>query len=543
VKRALPKLVGLGLSIAIALGTLAPCPAAVKNVILMIADGSGFNAWNAASMYQGRWDSAKNQSRQVYDQPGWTRLACCTFPLTMSKVPTKTGAQDAKLIYDPAQAWDKEKPYEWLKSTYTDSAAAATALSTGKKSYNHAINWSDLDQPLKPTLSEAAKAAGKRVGVITTVEWSHATPASLSNAHEAQRDEYSSIARQMVEGGVMDVIMGAGNPDFDNNGRPVKRKDPAQVKEAAAKAKEAAAKAAASKPAPASTNGSAKNVAATTKKEADKEDEDKDPYKYVGGIEAWKAIEAARAKADGTYRGFRPVSTKAEFEALLTGPAPAKVLGTAQVYTTLQQARAGAKTDDPAGDTPLSAGLPDLALMSRAALRVLDNKPHGFFLMIEGGAVDWANHRNQPGRMIQEQIDFVQAVEAVVQWVEANSNWDETLLILTADHETGLLWGPKSDEVPFDGIVDNGAGKMPGLKYHLKTHSNSLVPLYARGPGSEALAKRPAGKDPVRGPYVDNTTVAQVLQSAVGGAAASKKAPAAPAGNAPRKRARLPLRQ
>jgi alkaline phosphatase len=450
-----------------------PSHAEVKNVILMIADGSGFNAWNAASMYQGKWDQAAKKSRQVYDGPGWVSLACCTFSLNMSKTATKTGAQDPAMIYDPAKAWDPKDGYEWLKSHYTDSAAAASALSTGHKTYNHAINWSDLDTPLTPTMSEAAKSNGKSAGVITTVPWSHATPAGLSNAHSAERDAYGEIARQMVEEGVMDVIMGGGNPDFDANGQPFKA-------------------------------GSKKGAKAKS-----------DNYKYVGGAEVWKAIETARSQPGGTYKGFRPVSTKAEFEALLKGPTPNKVLGTVQVAETLQQSRDGKETSDPAKDTPLNAGLPDLALMAKGALRVLANNPKGFFLLVEGGAVDWANHKNQPGRMIQEQSDYVHAVEAVVEWVNTNSSWDETLVILTADHETGLLWGPESDTKPFDPIVDNGPGRMPGLKYHVKTHTNSLVPVYARGKGSELLAGFVAGKDPVRGPYVDNTMVAKLLLNAV----------------------------
>ena len=93
---------------------------------------------------------------------------------------------------------------------------------------------------------------------------------------------------------------------------------------------------------------------------------------------------------------------------------------------------------------PLNRNVPTLATMSKAAINCLDNNPKGFYLMIEGGAVDWANHANQPDRMIEEQIDFVEAVEAVVAWIESHGGWDETLLILTADHECGLLWGPNS---------------------------------------------------------------------------------------------------
>ena len=270
--------------------------ATVKNVILMVADGAGFHAWDATSMYQGRWDAGAGRSTQVYDGPGWVKYGCSTYPLNSSTAPTGSGVQDKNLVYDAAKAWDREKPYTWLSATYTDSAAAATALSTGTKTYNNAINWSDRKEPLQPTMSEAAKAAGKSAGVVTSVQWSHATPAGLSNAHNVDRDNYVEIANAMLAGEVMDVIMGGGNPDFDNNGVAVK------------KAKE---------------------------------------FKYVGGPETWKAIEAARATADGTYQGFRPVSTKAEFEALTSGPTLRRVVGTAQVATTLQQARRATKTEDP----------------------------------------------------------------------------------------------------------------------------------------------------------------------------------------------------
>lgn len=436
----------------------------VRNVILMAADGAGYNTWDAASMVQGRWDTASGRSTQVYDGPGWVKYGCSTYPLNLAKVPGGSGCQDPEIVYDPVRAWDRDSSHTWLMKTYTDSAAAATALSTGVKTYNNAINWSDKDNPIRPTLSEAAKAAGKSVGLVTTVQWSHATPAGLSNAHNRDRDNYAEIANEMLDGDVLDVIMGAGNPDFDNDGEPLKRVG---------------------------------------------------DCKFVGGPETWKTIEAARASPDGTYRSFRPISTTAEFESLISGPAPSRVLGTARVGTTLQQARRRAAGDHPDQDSPLNTGVPSLATMVRGALNVLDDNPQGLFLAVEGGAVDWAAHKNNADRMIEEQVDFVRAVEAVVDWVQANSNWDETLLIITSDHETGLLWGPQSDTVPFDPIVDQGPGRLPQMRFNSKNHTNSLVPVYARGAGSDKLAMFVVGDDPVRGPYVDNTGAAQVLLHAV----------------------------
>ncbi len=82
--------------------------------------------------------------------------------------------------------------------------------------------------------------------------------------------------------------------------------------------------------------------------------------------------------------------------------------------------------------------------MTKAALNVLDDDPNGFFIMIEGGAVDWAAHANQSGRLIEEMNDFNKSIEAVIRWIDTNSNWNETLVIITADHETGHLTGPGS---------------------------------------------------------------------------------------------------
>lgn len=460
--------------------------AGTKNVILMITDGGGFNIWNATSMYQGKWDAKKGQSNQFYDGPDWIRLAASTYPLDRSKKPTGKNVQDPAVVYDPARAWDEKGGYDWLRTTYTDSAAAATALSTGLKTFNNALNWSDLDKPISPTICEAAKKAGRSVGVITSVEWSHATPAGLSMAHNRERDNYAEIATEMMESPTMDVIMGAGNPDFDANGKPMRGQK---------------------------------------------------QYKYVGGAEAWKAIEAARATPDGQYKGFRPISTKEEFEKMTSGHTPKRVLGTAQVATTLQQARGeapakpkskGAKgegkdaakedymaDDGPAPPCPRLTTVPSLATMSKAALHVLEKNPKGLFLMIEGGAVDWAGHKNQADRMIEEQADFLEAVQAVVAWVDARHGWKDTVVILTADHETGLIWGPECDKKPFQPLVDQGPGKIPGMKFLSKGHSNSLVPVFAKGAGSERLKPLAVKKDPKRGPYLDNTDIARVMHSLV----------------------------
>ena len=520
------RMVTRGLLAAAMAAALAQPASAAKNVIIMVSDGAGFNTWRATDMYQGKL------GKQVFDGQEWVKLAVCTYPLNQSPRPKGTGIQDPSLVYDPAKAWsaapavetvplvsaekeaavvekeDKEdtapdkkagpakkaaengpdkpaesapkKPvpakqvktfagYVWLKKTFTDSAASATAMATGVKTYNNSINWSDDNRPLTGrTLAEIAKAAGKNAGVITTVPISHATPAGFGGAHSVTRNNYKGIANEMLESTYLDVIMGAGHPEFDDNGLP----------------------------------------------RATKRD-----YRYVGGEETW-----AKLKSGSHPAGWKLVETKADFEALAAGPAPRKVLGVAQAATTLQEKRKGDEKQ-PFG-RPANGNVPTLTTLTKAAIHCLDANPQGFYLMIEGGAVDWANHSRKAPRMVEEQIDFVQAVEAVVQWVNTHSRWDETLVILTADHETGLIWGPDSETVAYQPIVDGGPGRLPDLKYNHKAHTNSLVPLFARGPGAERFAGLTVGLDMtaaakwgISGRYLENTGIFTVANTECGGSA------------------------
>jgi alkaline phosphatase len=93
----------------------------------------------------------------------------------------------------------------------TDSAAAATAFSTGYKSFNGAIGV-DAQGRARPTLLEDARRAGKATGLVTTSQVTDATPAAYA-AHVSDRAEQSEIARQYLERSKPDVILGGGE-DF-----------------------------------------------------------------------------------------------------------------------------------------------------------------------------------------------------------------------------------------------------------------------------------------------------------------------------------------
>ena len=146
--------------------------------------------------------------------------------------------------------------------------------------------------------------------------------------------------------------------------------------------------------------------------------------------------------------------------------------------------------------------------MTGGALNVLDNNSKGFFVMIEGGATDWDSHESQKGRLIDEMTGFFDAVNTVVSWVEKNSNWNETMLIITGDHETGLLWGEK----PFIPLTDRGKGDLPVMNFFSDNHSNSLVPFYAKGAGIELYQNFADERDSVRGPFIQNSEISQLIR-------------------------------
>lgn len=448
--------------IALALLALATPAIPAKNVILMIADGCGYNSYAAGAMADGRL------GKEIFNGRGWTQAAMSTYPLRLPEKPSGEGTQDPNLVYDSAKAWDGFAGYKWLMDTPTDSGASATVYSTGQKTYRHAICWSDLDRPMSNAY-DVFSMAGKSVGVVTSVEWSDATPAAMI-AHNRNRDNHTEIAHEMLDLSKAAVVMGACHPWYDGAGRRLSKMGDAS---------------------------------------------------WVGG--------EAFTRPMSTYHGLRVIETKADFEALASGKLDMqglnRLVGTAQVGGGLQINRdtrdwnGDGKVDSadnkiaPLNGDPKNKTVPDLGTMALGALRLLDSNKKGFFLMVEGGAVDHANHFNWPARSVEEAIDFFRAVEKVSGWVERHGGWKQNLVIVTADHECGFVLGPKSDQVPFDAIVNRGKGVTPGIRHNSTGHTNSLIPVFARGPGAETLLSSATKSDPIRGAYLDNTDIGKLIRA------------------------------
>jgi len=119
-------------------------------------------------------------------------------------------------------------------------------------------------------------------------------------------------------------------------------------------------------------------------------------------------------------------------------------------------------------ETKWQGNLPHLTQMTETALAILDNDPDGFFLMVEGGKIDWAGHDNNLANMLGETVEFANSVQKILDWAK---NKKATLLIVTADHETGGL----------KVLKNNGKGKFPDVSWSSKDHTAAEVPVYTRG--------------------------------------------------------------
>lgn len=406
------------------------------NIIIMIADGGGYNQFLASNYY-----TYGESVSDIYER----------FPVSfpVCTAPAQSGKFKSDIGLSWNTAYNSGKIYSdslWRTIGVTGSAAAATAMATGRKTYNGSIGTDVYFKPMM-SITEKAEELGKSTGVVTTVPFSHATPAAFV-AHNILRSNYEEIAREMIESKV-DIIFGCGNPDYDNSGNKSDKKD----------------------------------------------------YKFVGGENYWKSF------ISGDNSGRKLITSKQAFLDLMNNPTQSKLLGLPEVYTTLQEDRGVDKTAIPY-KIPLNTNIPNLKEMSIAALNSLNLNKNGFFLMIEGGAIDWASHSNYKGRMIEEQIDFNNAVKAVYDWIEKNSNWNETLLIITADHETGYISGLNGFNSE---IINNGKGKLPTFQFNSIHHTNVLVPLYAKGIGADLFDDYADEVDSLRGYYIQNSEIGQIM--------------------------------
>lgn len=131
--------------------------------------------------------------------------------------------------------------------------------------------------------------------------------------------------------------------------------------------------------------------------------------------------------------------------------------------------------------------LPHLSEMARVALQILETDPDGFFLMIEGGRIDHAGHENDIERLGPEVAEFDRAVQVALEWAKGRG---DTLILVTADHETGGLKLPRAYKGEWP----------PPARWQHEDHTSTPVALYAQGPNAQLVREG-----------LDNTDVFRIL--------------------------------
>lgn len=270
----------------------------------------------------------------------------------------------------------------------TDSAAAATAMATGVKTYNGRIAYKDGKN--LETVAELAKAAGKKVGMVVTKPVTDATPAAFLS-HAKGRDDSESIARQLVDFNA-DILFGLTDD----------------------------------------------------------------------------AMDALKAEIPTAERAL--CTTFDEIDAS----------GSEQIYGLLEDGAI-----QTAGSDTLSS------LTSTALTKLSQNNENGFLLIVEGSKIDTASHDNDMEAMLAELNAFDAAVNTCRNWAQANG---ETVVMVTADHETGGLEIPKFDNTDANAAKQEAREALIDYessdKWFTRTgHTSANVNYFIYATGSEIAQK------------------------------------------------------
>ena len=412
---------------------LAAADAGKKYIVLVVFDGMDWHTTRTASIATlGRvaYDAGRGTGFAFQDYRGTTTDFgyCVTSPANDG---TKVDV-DAQAVKNPggetpggydgsrggSTPWDPRVNLRYLIGrdrvhAVTDSAASATSLCTGRKTYNDAINVGPDGSPLEP-IGRTLQTRGYAVGAVTSVPVSHATPA-CAYATNVSRDDYQDIARDLLgERSVahreaalpgLDVLIGGGN-------------------------------------------------GVRVEKEADQGRNFEPGHKYVADS-TLAAIDAARG---GRYVVARRTAGQRGTD-VLTAAARTAIAGRQRLFGFFGAAEGhlpfrtadgdfnpAAAVADPAADrlrkkyggaihyAPADIQEnPTLAEMTTTALDVLASRGP-FWLMVEAGDVDWASHANNIDTAIGAVQSGDEAFRAVVAWIERHDAWDESAVIVTSDH-------------------------------------------------------------------------------------------------------------
>ncbi len=286
----------------------------IKNLIYMIPDGGGMAPFMLADALKaaGGFDKTK--------YPAATAITNDQMYLKDYFV----GAETTHSANDPV----------------TDSAASGTALATGHKTDNGMLGMTPDYLP-RATILEASQELGKNTGLVTTFEWTNATPAAFSS-HTESRNDTEEIAKQMLCQD-LDVVLTATLSDYD--------------------------------------------------------------------AFAWYEDEAY------TERGYTLIKKIEDLQAVEAGD---------KIWSRLPNSYY---------DITKSPNAPSLAELTETAIRALDDgNENGFFLMVEGSAVDLGGHGNTAVGATSEYVAFDEAFKIALTFAQSR---EDTAVIVMPDHDTG----------------------------------------------------------------------------------------------------------
>ncbi|MBZ5733064.1 alkaline phosphatase [Nocardioides sp. TRM66260-LWL] len=327
---------------------------AVKNVIYLLGDGMGRTHVTAArERYYGLEGHLNMETLPVVGQ---------VSTYSVQKNSGQPGAAD------------------FAPNAVTDSASAATAWSSGVKTYNAALGV-DAKGNVVPTLMEQAKKSGYRTGNVSTAEITDATPAgqmSHALARGCQGPTYSDAACQDL------AITGTALPTTDVRVTPI-------------------------------ADQIARNKTADVI--------------LGGGLGRFDADDEAALKGNGYTVLGSPATQTVATETDLASATGKRVFGlfnkgnlTVEKY----------KADNPASDQAKEPSLPEMTQKAIDLLKTSPSSSKGFYLQVEGALIDKRSHANDAAQTLQETKAFDDAVKVALDFAKKDKH---TLVIVTADHE------------------------------------------------------------------------------------------------------------
>lgn len=435
-----------------------------RYVVLIVLDGMDWQLANAAAIYKTRsiaYSSGRGNGLSFQDYQG----AKSDFGFFVTS-PHNTGTMvdvDGQYVQNPggiAQGgyfaglggdtpWSKRANAHYLIGRHrryshvtTDSAASATSMTSGIKTYNGAINVNVYGQQVVP-LSRVLQSRGLGIGIVTSVPISHATTAA-AYANNVTRADYQDLSRDLLglhsvshrENPLpgVDVLIGAGwgenagtdigqGYNFQRGNRYLTQSDFRRIQ---------------------IENGGNYVVATRTNGQ---------PGHAVLMNATWNATRAGARLFGyfGARGGHLPYKTAdGNCDSLSQSLSPADIVEN-----------------------------PSLAQMTQAALTVLSTNRNGFWLMVEAGDVDWAAHSNNIDDAIGATLSGDAAFRAVTDWIEKNDVWEESAVIVTADHgHSFTLDRPKALTGPAHPSKDvNATGpKTIGSKTTIRNQQFAVLP-------------------------------------------------------------------